>query len=452
MVPRVVGGIAVAALLFAFYLGVATQFTYESWPRSSCGGIFNEQARALVAGRMDLDPTVLGGEAFVRDGRYYTYFGILPAILRIPLLAMPDRDWTTLSCALAATLATLSLLLALRDATATARRASPPTVIAIALAATFIASGPQFELVAKPTVYVETLLWAYAAICAFIWVALPFVSADRLSAGRLAALGSLAALALLTRVTGGLALYVACGLLTVVWLRRYPLVPTLKLMVPGVAALSLGVAAASLVNQTRWQHPLEFAPLTRHVHYVNDAARSARLAAYGAFELERIPYAAAYYFAPRQFREARWRGPHAADIRRLFDNVEGPPASQLENKLAWWLLAAGGLLAAFSRRGSAGPLRAGIGALAGGLALPVLVMLSYGYLAFRFGAEFAPLALLGSFATLAGLAREAARRRWSTASVAAVLVMFGAAALQIDASWRNAAAYVASDYTDGACG
>ena len=447
-----VGGLVVATLLFAFYLGVATQFSYESWVRGSCGGIFDAQARALLAGRIDLDPSVLGGEAFEREGRFYTYFGILPALLRIPLLALPERDWTTLSCALAATLATFCLLLALRDAAGAARRASPVTVVAAALAATFVASGPQFELVAKPTVYVEALLWAYAAICAFLWAALPLLAEERPSAARLLALGTCAALALLTRVTAGLALYAACGMLAVVLLRRSATLSTLRLLVPGAATLALGLAAVGLVNQSRWDHPLEFAPLTRHVGYVNDAARSARLAAYGAFELERIPYAAAYYFAPRQFREARWRGPHAADIKRLFDNVEGPPASQFENKLAWWLLAAGGLVAALFRRGAAAPLRAGIGALAGGLALPVLVVLSYGYLAFRFGAEFAPLAVLGSLVTLAGLARAAARRRWSTASVAAVLVMCGAAALQIEASWRHAAAYVASDYTDGACG
>lgn len=65
---------------------------------------FDDQARALLDGRLDMDPQSLAIEGFVHDGLTYTYFPPFPALLRLPVLMTTkefDYQLTLLSMALA---------------------------------------------------------------------------------------------------------------------------------------------------------------------------------------------------------------------------------------------------------------------------------------------------------------------------------------------------------------
>ncbi len=64
---RTAAWLAIALLVFAYYLGLATQFAYEPWPATSGGFVFNSQLRALLAGRLDIDST--GLLVLTQDGR-----------------------------------------------------------------------------------------------------------------------------------------------------------------------------------------------------------------------------------------------------------------------------------------------------------------------------------------------------------------------------------------------
>lgn len=48
--------------------------------------IYDIQARAIMHGHLSLPNGKIGLLAFVHDGRQYTYFGIFPSLLRIPIL------------------------------------------------------------------------------------------------------------------------------------------------------------------------------------------------------------------------------------------------------------------------------------------------------------------------------------------------------------------------------
>ena len=48
---------------------------------------FDLQARAMFHGHLSLPNGALGIEGFVHDGRTYTYFGLFPSIIRMPILA-----------------------------------------------------------------------------------------------------------------------------------------------------------------------------------------------------------------------------------------------------------------------------------------------------------------------------------------------------------------------------
>jgi hypothetical protein len=451
---HLLSAVLVGATLLCFYATLATYQGDGWWPRGSCGAIFNAQAIALLNGKMALEPDVLGAEAFFRDGRFYTYFGIWPALLRIPLVFFLDRDWTALSCALAAAISTAFLLLTLRTAARDGHRSWTLRILLLATAISFIASGPQFELTAKPTVYVEAILWGYAFACIFIWLAFPVVLGHAVTPGRLTALAALAALALQARVTTGISLYAACSLMTIAAVVQSSNAGTAvlgRVLVPCILPLALGVLVAGSVNYARWGNPLEFANLARNVFYANDEARSHRLRVYGAFEADRFPHALKYYFNPSGFFDQRRAERGNGKITRLFDKAEGPAASQFTNKLAWWLLGLVALIKVKDRAGADRNGRLAALALPLGLTLAPVIISCYGYLAFRFGAEFAPFAATTALVGVSVASRHVARQGRRRPLALLALTLVAATATQLSSTWSNAAAYVASDYTDGAC-
>lgn len=411
----VFGGLALALLVFVYYVGLVTQFSYELWPTTSGGFVFNSQSRALLDGRLDIDPKVIGNEGFERDGRTYTYFGLWPALLRLPLANQLWRDWTSLSCALAATLAALALISA---AAATAAPAERPLTraIALTLAASFVLSGPQVELLGKPSVYVEAVLWAYAAACVFLCAALPLLYGRTATTARLTVLAACAAVALLARVSTGLALYVAFAAFVCVLAWRA--IQTagawrtlLRRLLPGLALLAAAVLVTAVVNTQRWGRPFEFAPLTLNKYYAADPVRLERLARHGAFSLARLPDALSYYAAPGWFFAAPAGSARAVRVDDLFDGPEGPPIGIPQAQGLWLALAVLGAWACISGRAGIA-LRPGVAALALGLAIGPLLIASYHYLAFRYRTEFAPpillFALLGLHQLRARLAQRGA--------------------------------------------
>jgi hypothetical protein len=70
--------------------------TYGTWrlfvpedEQSSFADLFYDaQAISLLNGRLDVPPEAIGFEAFVYKGKYYGYFGIVPALLRLPVLGL----------------------------------------------------------------------------------------------------------------------------------------------------------------------------------------------------------------------------------------------------------------------------------------------------------------------------------------------------------------------------
>ncbi len=54
------------------------------------GLTFNSMLLHLLHGTFDVDPQAIGDEGSLRNGLIYTYFGIVPALLRLPLLWTKD--------------------------------------------------------------------------------------------------------------------------------------------------------------------------------------------------------------------------------------------------------------------------------------------------------------------------------------------------------------------------
>jgi hypothetical protein len=102
--------IIVILMAAVYYFVLATDGKLNLAPTKSelVGMTFNSMLEHLLHGEFDVDPGTIGREGSVRDGKTYTYFGIIPALLRLPLLpidALMRLDVTRLYCALAATVA-----------------------------------------------------------------------------------------------------------------------------------------------------------------------------------------------------------------------------------------------------------------------------------------------------------------------------------------------------------
>lgn len=84
--------------------------TWGDWnlfaPEDFCG-FYDAQARSLFAGQFDVPAASIGSESFSFQGKTYGYFGIAPALLRIPLVLLfksMDGRWSRLMMLVAATL------------------------------------------------------------------------------------------------------------------------------------------------------------------------------------------------------------------------------------------------------------------------------------------------------------------------------------------------------------
>jgi hypothetical protein len=234
------------------------------------------------------------------------------------------------------------------------------------------------------------------------------------STGLIAVMASLAGLGLLTRVSTALGLYVATGLLVLVlaWPPAGPRYDRLSRFVRGLASkrtvvplviLLEFVTLSGVVNYRRWGDPLKFADFRIYILYMSHPERFAHFAEYGTFNIERLWYGILYYFFPI-WTIIRPNGQFLFSEFQTWqtDGVEPPPGSFLLSDPL--LLVLGGAFLfrlPHLARERLLDLRA-VAAPIIGLFIPVLLMLTFSGMAFRYRMEFYPflefIAFLGFYA------------------------------------------------------
>jgi hypothetical protein len=406
------------------------------------GMAFNSMLEHLRRGEFDVDPAAIGYEGVPRNGKTYTYFGVVPALLRLPLLltgALTRLDVTRLYCALAATIALCSKLATVALINDKLPKSRLQAVGYFVIVLSLILAGAQIQFL-KASIFQETILWAGAIAAAFVYCAVRGLIAKReFSTGLIAVMAGLAGLALLTRVSTALGLYVATGLLLFALASGGPPRSRPRRFVRGLASkrtvvaltILLGfVTLCGIVNYQRWGDPLKFSDAYTIGYIRADHGRLARLEVYGAFNIERLWYAALYYFFPiwtiirpdGQFLFSEFE-------RRMLDGVEPPPSSFL---LSDPLLLVLGLVFLFQlsrlARERLLDLRA-ITALTIAFSIPVFLILTFCNMAFRYRMEFYPLleftAFLGFYATGVNPGRFSALSRGSLSLILIACAGFG---------------------------
>ena len=172
---------------------------------------YDIQARALLRGHLWVPNGSLGLEAFVHDGRQYTYFGLFPSLIRLPVLLMThslDGRLTAPSMLLAwltTALFTALLMWKVRFLIRGSQASLPwleATSYGILLAAV-LAGTVLVVLAAEPWVFSEDVAWSIALTVGSVFALLGVL--ERPSWRRVSVAGGLVLAANLTRGTTGYA-------------------------------------------------------------------------------------------------------------------------------------------------------------------------------------------------------------------------------------------------------
>jgi len=356
--------------------------------------VFNSMAQHLLQGRFDVDPAIVAQEGFLVNGTVVAYWGISFALLRLPLALLPDGfglDVTHLSMWVAVCLA---LLIKLKTLRVIFKRALGQTTGALywLLAATLALAGPQIEFL-RVNVYQEVCLWAGVLGAAFVYLVIVGLLREEFSTKRFCGLAVIAGIALLSRVSTGMALYAACSLLLLVTYRGAPI----RMLAPLSILIVFGCATA-FVNYERWGNPLVFADYHVYIENLHHPDRLQRMANYGLFNITRIPLSLLYYVFPVWVvRNDAGDLFFNADYTRLFDFTELPPGTFLLTDtllIGFFAYAVRSMI--LLTPGSA-LKRVQIAGTAAGLSVGGILMLTAISMAFRYRIEFYPLLEFGAF-------------------------------------------------------
>jgi hypothetical protein len=306
--------------------------------------------------------------------------------------------------------------------------ARPAAEWAFALVLAYVVLGGSAVAYLRSSVYQEVVFWAAAFGAAFVYFAVKGVVSGEFSERTLAWMSALAGLALLTRVSTGIGLCVAFGLLLVVLLIEDA--SAVRRMLLPVAVMAAFLIVTGVVNYYRWGHATTFANYTLYMGDARYPDRMPRTHLYGLFNVKRIPFGLLYYFFPVW----AFRGPSGHYFfenmnARLMDAVELPPGSFFLTDLLPIAFIVFLVYAIWTRRAAVLQPMGRWLAVAAGLALPCLLMLTAISMNYRYRMEFYPemdlLALLGLYAVVTNDALFAAFscwRRWMTAALGVSVV------------------------------
>jgi hypothetical protein len=219
---------------------------------------YDEQAHSLVHGRLDVDSGVAGIEGFRHSGKTYFYFGIVPAILHMPIAAVTHRlDGRLVIVSMLAALA-IGLLAAGRLLWRARQWWKPDAPLgrrdafgAGAFVAAVGLSSPLLFLSARALVYHEAIAWGVALTLLTFDLTLEWW--ERPTPRALAFASLAAATALNSRSSVGLGAAAGLGLIVLFRLPRM----ARRHLVGGAFAVMVPFILYSSVNVARFGDPIK---------------------------------------------------------------------------------------------------------------------------------------------------------------------------------------------------
>ena len=474
-------GAAIALLGFALILTVGGRqlLTHDVY-----GAFYDAQARALLDGHWDVPAKAMFFEGFLLHGRTYTYFGIWPSLLRMPVVEFAPSlvgRLTRLSM-LAGFGVFLSALIALHWRIRSIFRPDTPvrrSDLALSFVVPIIAGcgSCAIFLASRAWVYHEAILWgvawslvAYERMIAFALrpsrarlagasagVALALASRASLGFGALLALALIVGGTWIRDHRGGLARISVAG-----WHRARRVVGTLDAPVEGessrsrlsapllAAAVVIPIALSASVNWSRfgslfsvpWRHQVLFQVRPQ-------AARALDANGGSYFGLQYLPTTLWQSLRP----DALGRSPMFPWVTfpRFHTNVFGGAVIDMldvsssvpASMPALTILTGVGFVAAFSRRNPMTSRSEVLRAPLIGAASGIGFVLTIAFIAERYLGDWLPLLILGSIAGCYSLLERRTTCRTRTGRRFLVVTLVAVSALALAGVWINGSlAYV----------
>jgi hypothetical protein len=357
---------ALIAGVAVYYLFLLSNGTFQLFAPEMLDKAFDNMLVHLLRGEVTVDREAIDFEAFTHDGKTYAYFGVFPALLRLsalPFVDIAQVPLARLSCLTAVVLyvaVQLRMLLIVHESLPPQNRLR--SFLAIMMAATVL-SGPQLYMLGSASIYHEPILWSAAMAATFnlILVRAAFGGRD-LGARGLAWLAILAGLAVNTRASIGVALYLGTMLL-VAWAawKRHAAGPrgqlptahaggapaTIRAVASDpsialpIAVLLLFAIAVGAVNFARWGNPFTFVDFRYYYWGLRQANFLEILQSYGEINLGRMWIGGLYYGTGIPYL-LKGVHPFAEFLRGRIAAIEAPPFSPfLTNPLTIFLAGIG---------------------------------------------------------------------------------------------------------------
>jgi hypothetical protein len=412
-------------------------------PSNYQDNFYDLQARAMFHGHVWLANGSLGLEGFLHGGHTYTYFGLFPSIIRMPILALTSSldGRLTAPYMLLAWLVTgvfTALLLwrvrfLVRGSVAMERGEAAAFGV---LVATVMGGTIWMLLAATPFVFNEDIAWSICLTVGSIFALLGVI--ERPSWGRVVASGALILCANLDRSTTGWACAVGAGLIAI-WFgvgrggrenRRW----CLPVFAAGLVPLVIGC----IVNYSKFGVFFGVSNFEQVWTHVNAYRRKFLAANHDAEEgIIFVPTNIVTYLRPNGLRLTSVfpfitlpPSPPSALSGVLFDRryrtASLPASSPLLFLLSLW-----GLVTAFRPRPIGKVVLTRLLLLAAGSAAAALML--WGYIAPRYLGDFVPFLALASAVAMADIWRRLEVKRRSM-RVGALVVITAAALFSIGAN------------------
>lgn len=414
--------------------------TWGDWkffePEDFCG-FYDAQARSLIEGRLDVPPAAIGNEAFTFQGKTYGYFGMGPALLRIPLVlasAKMDGLWSRMMMLIACAINLICIyrIMRLIRGDEPVSRRSQRLLHSLFILCAGIGSSNIFML-GRSFTYHEAIMWAGTFALLFTWALIKYLA--RPGYGSLALASFFAFMSFHCRQTVGAGVLMMLSVLGAVLIWRTiakaeagqvlfafaPVPRPLRHALVAIFAVLLTLGTSFGLNYAKFR-TFNAIPVQYYNCY-QEIPNRMHVTGGRQIHPENIPTALASYFGPngitfdrnfpwvRMPRETSMVGSPAIDVVESFSSV---PVSMP----ALLLLAVAGCA----------PLISGSGQMIRRVRLPALALLSGGGIVLatvgiteRYLHDFYPALIL--FAAV-GISRiEVEKRLWGRTTIIAVLTI-----------------------------
>lgn len=427
-------GLAVAAVPFLWVLWDRWTGRLEPLRRVPQSNFFDLQARAMFDGHLYLQKGSLGLEAFVHNGHEYTYFGLFPSLLRMPLLAVTTRfdgrltapsmllAWIVTGVFCSLLVWRVRVMVRGSDALAWVEAASYGVLVAV------VTSGSVLLFLASaPSSFHEDLAWSVGLTIAALFALLGVL--QRPSWGGVLTSGFLLLLANLTRSTTGWACVIGALLIAVWFQLGRGGDDTKKWALPLLGVGLIPLAIGAMVTYAKFGVFFGL-PMTEQVYTQINAYRREFLRANGNSEvgLQFLPSNVVAYLQPAGLRISGVfpfvtlpANPAKAFNDVLFDR-RYRTASLPASMPLLFLLGGWGVVIGLRKRVSEGMRRIRILILASAASGAAIFI--WGYIANRYLADFLPFLALAAAAGMVDV-----WRRWDQGSRRTRGLVLGAVAV-----------------------